>query len=206
MHAFRRGGASGRCASPQAGVEEAADGEIANVDLGTRWVGQTFAAGVARPDRSADAHKPGAARDSAGHAPGAALARDAATRDGDGRGDVRVGARRWCDRTDAAPSRACRGGRRRGAAGPVASTKTRLAHPDAVFRRTREHGSARGRPPHRRSGGVASARSIATASSSVSASCAWLPSRRSATLRSSASRLPTTSSTGTFATECSRTL
>ena len=48
--------------------------------------------------------------------------------------------------------------------------------------------------------------SSATASASEAGTCAWLPSRRIETVRSSASRLPTTSITGTLASECSRTL
>ena len=58
----------------------------------------------------------------------------------------------------------------------------------------------------RKSGGVASAASLRTASSSGSTSCASPPSRRSATVRFSASRRPTTTSTGTWARLCSRTL
>ena len=44
------------------------------------------------------------------------------------------------------------------------------------------------------------------AASSVITCCSWLPSRRTETVFSSASRLPTTSMTGTLASECSRTL
>ena len=59
----------------------------------------------------------------------------------------------------------------------------------------------------RRSGGTASPRIIATASSRLIIFwCSSLPSRRIATVPSSASRLPTTSSSGTFARLCSRTL
>ena len=60
-------------------------------------------------------------------------------------------------------------------------------------------------PSGRRSGGVASAPSAASASSSPTTDCAGLPSLRIATVPSSASRLPTTSSTGTCARLCSRT-
>ncbi len=58
----------------------------------------------------------------------------------------------------------------------------------------------------RRSGASASALSRSIASSSVSMVWPWLPSTRSATVLSSASRLPTTSRLGTLASECSRTL
>src|SRR5690606_7257400 len=57
-----------------------------------------------------------------------------------------------------------------------------------------------------RSGGVASSMSMRIASLSGITRLCWLPRRRTETVRSSASRLPTTSSTGTFANECSRTL
>ena len=46
----------------------------------------------------------------------------------------------------------------------------------------------------------------AAASSSAIISWPWLPSRRIATVPSSASLLPTTNSSGTLASECSRTL
>jgi hypothetical protein len=55
-------------------------------------------------------------------------------------------------------------------------------------------------------GARASLFSLWMASSSASTSWASPPSRRKATLPASASRLPTTRSTGTFAKECSRTL
>src|SRR5690606_3678908 len=57
-----------------------------------------------------------------------------------------------------------------------------------------------------RSGGVASSTSMRIASFSGMTRLCWLPKRRIETVRSSASRLPTTSSTGTLANECSRTL
>src|SRR6266700_174290 len=57
-----------------------------------------------------------------------------------------------------------------------------------------------------RSGAIASSASIDKAFSSGTIVCAWLPSRRIDTVPSAASFLPTTSSTGIFATECSRTL
>lgn len=56
------------------------------------------------------------------------------------------------------------------------------------------------------SGGVASSTSAAMASSSGSTVWRSLPSRRTETDRPSASFLPTTSSAGIFASECSRTL
>jgi hypothetical protein len=58
----------------------------------------------------------------------------------------------------------------------------------------------------RTSGATASSASPASASSSPITVCSWLPSRRIDTARFSASFLPTTSSTGTLARECSRTL
>jgi CBS domain-containing protein len=58
----------------------------------------------------------------------------------------------------------------------------------------------------RKSGGVASAWSIAIASSTDMIRCPSEPSVRIATLPSSASRMPTTSRCGTLASECSRTL
>ena len=58
-----------------------------------------------------------------------------------------------------------------------------------------------------RSGGIAAAWIIATASSRLIIFwCSSLPRRRNATVPSSASRLPTTSSSGTLARLCSRTL
>jgi hypothetical protein len=57
-----------------------------------------------------------------------------------------------------------------------------------------------------RSGAIASSASIDKAFSNGTTVCAWLPSRRIDTVPSAASFLPTTSSTGIFATECSRTL
>ena len=70
--------------------------------------------------------------------------------------------------------------------------------------------SARPRPAYgavgRRSGGNASAARACSAASRLKVSCSLPPSRRSETVPSSASRRPTTSITGTFATECSRTL
>jgi|SRR5689334_17865534 len=56
------------------------------------------------------------------------------------------------------------------------------------------------------SGGTASSVSIASALSSGITCWPSLPSRRIETVRSAASFLPTTSSTGTLASECSRTL
>jgi hypothetical protein len=58
----------------------------------------------------------------------------------------------------------------------------------------------------RTSGATASSASPASASSRPTTFCSWLPSRRIDTVRFSASFLPTTSSTGTLARECSRTL
>ncbi len=60
--------------------------------------------------------------------------------------------------------------------------------------------------PLRKSGASASATSAASASSSPIATIACDPSRRMETLAPSASFLPTTSITGTLASECSRTL
>ncbi len=60
--------------------------------------------------------------------------------------------------------------------------------------------------PRLTSGATASSTSPASASSSPTTFCSWLPSRRIDTARFSASFLPTTSSTGTLARECSRTL
>ncbi len=57
-----------------------------------------------------------------------------------------------------------------------------------------------------KSGGTASSAIALTTASSVMTCCSWLPSRRSDTVPSSASRLPTTTRTGTLASECSRTL
>ena len=59
---------------------------------------------------------------------------------------------------------------------------------------------------HRRSGGVAASVSIAIASSRLITFWCCSPSVRTATVPSSASRLPTTSRCGTLASECSRTL
>jgi hypothetical protein len=58
----------------------------------------------------------------------------------------------------------------------------------------------------RRSGGTASSASAASAASSGITSCFSWPRRRIDTRRSAASFLPTTSSAGTLASECSRTL
>jgi hypothetical protein len=58
----------------------------------------------------------------------------------------------------------------------------------------------------RRSGGTASAASSSTAAHSGITCCSWPPSRRTETVFSSASRLPTTSITGVLVKECSRTL
>ena len=58
----------------------------------------------------------------------------------------------------------------------------------------------------RRSGGVASAASVRTASSRGSASVRLSPSRRRVTVRSSTSRPPIARIAGTLASECSRTL
>src|SRR5271163_1541984 len=58
----------------------------------------------------------------------------------------------------------------------------------------------------RKSGGVASATSSASASSAAADRCPVDPSRRIESVRSAASFLPTAISTGTFASECSRTL
>ena len=55
-------------------------------------------------------------------------------------------------------------------------------------------------------GGKASSASNRTASASGITCCCWTPRRRTDTVFSSASRLPTTSMTGTLASECSRTL
>lgn len=63
--------------------------------------------------------------------------------------------------------------------------------------------SARAR---RTSGGIASSFSCATSASSPRVSCAWLPKRRTETVRSAASFLPTARMTGIFCSECSRTL
>ena len=57
-----------------------------------------------------------------------------------------------------------------------------------------------------RSGGSASSARKTFASSSSTTSLAWLPKRRSASLRSSASFAPTTAMTGIFCRECSRIL
>ena len=63
------------------------------------------------------------------------------------------------------------------------------------------------RPLSRRtSGGTASVASSASAASNPTTFCSCIPSRRTDTVRNSASFLPTTSSTGTLASECSRTL
>ena len=59
---------------------------------------------------------------------------------------------------------------------------------------------------YRKSGGTASASSIFSASSNRITTCSCEPSRRIETVFSSASRLPSAKITGTFATECSRTL
>ena len=58
----------------------------------------------------------------------------------------------------------------------------------------------------RKSGGTASCVSAVSAASSGIVCCFSEPRRRIETVRSAASFLPTTSSTGTFASECSRTL
>lgn len=58
----------------------------------------------------------------------------------------------------------------------------------------------------RTSGGVASSASWATSASRPITSCAWLPKRRTETVRSAASFLPTARITGIFCSECSRTL
>ena len=57
-----------------------------------------------------------------------------------------------------------------------------------------------------RSGGVASSTKPAMAASKPSALCAFEPSRRTDTVRSAASRLPTAMITGVLVSECSRTL
>ncbi len=58
----------------------------------------------------------------------------------------------------------------------------------------------------RTSGGIASSASAFSAASSGITCCCSLPRRRIETMRSAASLRPTTSSTGTLASECSRTL
>ena len=63
-----------------------------------------------------------------------------------------------------------------------------------------------GYPARFKSGGTASSASILSASSSGITCWPSLPRRRIETVRSAASFLPTTSITGTFASECSRTL
>ena len=65
---------------------------------------------------------------------------------------------------------------------------------------------ARIRCQTRKSGGVASPFSAGTISSKPITVCSCEPSRRTETLRASASRMPTARMTGTFASECSRTL
>ena len=62
------------------------------------------------------------------------------------------------------------------------------------------------RSPYLKSGAVASATSAATASAKLIDFWSCDPSRRMLTACSSISRLPTTKITGTFASECSRTL